>query len=159
MSKHQPDSPRQKWRFPKNKNAAATVSGQLQQLGMEKQIGGNIFCFLNLLLPGRGLGGLKKKYYCFGFFFFESLTNSASWEELPSRSISPAIPQLHVNRRLWEWATSSELLDIPAHPAILHLFAENKPFDINGVLCCRRKTLWVRPAAIAMSTCAASDYS
>ena len=99
-----------KWRFQKKKNAAATVSGRLQQLGMEKQIGGKIFCFLNLLLPGRGLGGLKKKYYCFGFLFFESLTNSASWEELPSRSISPAIPQLHVNRRLWEWATSSELL-------------------------------------------------
>jgi hypothetical protein len=57
MSKHQPDSPRQKWRFLKKKNVAATVSGQLQQIAMEKQIGGNIFCFFNLLLPGRGLGG------------------------------------------------------------------------------------------------------
>ena len=70
MSKHQPDSPRQKWRFQKNKKADATVSGQLQQLGMEKQIGGKIFCFFNLLLPGRGLGGFKKNMIASASFFF-----------------------------------------------------------------------------------------
>ena len=69
MSKHQPDSPRQKWRFQKNKKPDATVSGQLQQLGTEKQIGGKIFCFFNLLLPGQGLDGFNKKYNRFGFLF------------------------------------------------------------------------------------------
>ena len=92
------------------KKGHASVSGQLQQLGTGKQIGGKIFCFFNLLLPGQGLGGFKTKYNRLGFLFFGSLINSASWEEQPSRSVSPAIPQLHVNRRLWEWATSSEFL-------------------------------------------------
>ena len=57
----------------KNKKGDATVSGQLQQLGMEKQIGGKIFCFFNLLLPGQGLGGFKTKYNRLGFLFLDLL--------------------------------------------------------------------------------------